>query len=37
MMDIMTRCPDCKGKGTKPDGATCPDCKGAGMIVKPGA
>jgi DnaJ-class molecular chaperone len=32
----MTRCPDCNGTGTMPDGKTCPGCDGDGMIIKPG-
>jgi DnaJ-class molecular chaperone len=36
MTDVMSRCPDCKGAGTMPDGKPCGTCDGTGMIVKPG-
>lgn len=36
MMAVLSKCPDCKGKGTMPDGKTCTDCGGSGMKIKPG-
>jgi DnaJ-class molecular chaperone len=31
MMPGMTECPDCKGKGTMPDGKRCDGCGGTGI------
>jgi DnaJ-class molecular chaperone len=33
-MAVMSKCPDCKGDGTMPDGSKCKGCDGYGVVIK---